>query len=73
MSDSLDRAIGRIEGRVEMVLGKIDVVLSQQAVQTEALDKVAQRTAALERWQSKMVGAAAVAGVIGGAVAKALL
>ena len=65
MNDSLERALGRVEGRVEMVLGKIDVFLETQ----EAHDK---RITKLEDWKAGILGGAAVLGFIGAALAKVL-
>ena len=64
MTDSVERALGRVEG-------KLDMVLLGQAAHGAALEEVSKRTSKLERWQSKILGAAAVMGFLGSLVLQA--
>ena len=59
MNDSVERALGRMEG-------KVDMILLGQAAHGAALEDVSQRTTKLERWQAKLIGAAAVVGFLFG-------
>jgi hypothetical protein len=65
-TDSLERALGRIEGQ-------LGAVLAGQAEAKKSLETVELRTAALERWRATVLGGAAVAGGIGGVLARVLM
>lgn len=63
MTDDLKVMLGQLDGKMDMVLKSLDegkVVM----VTLEA------RTAKLERWQSRLMGGAAVAGFVAGIVAR---
>lgn len=66
MSESLERSIGRIEG-------KIDLVLERTAVQAQALEKIDTRVTVIEEWRWKLLGASAAVGAIAGFAVKVLL
>ena len=63
------RDFGRLEG-------KVDMVLANQTVQRETSDDHEDRISRIERdsagWQGRILGGAAVLGVIGGLLAKVL-
>jgi hypothetical protein len=61
MSDEVQRALGRIEG-------KLDSVLEKQESHSDRLDNHGNRLGKLERWQSYTLGAGAAAGVLVGAL-----
>lgn len=63
MTDSMERSLGRLEG-------KVDSILASQAESKASLDRLESRTATLERWRSQMLGGAAVAGFVGGIIVK---
>lgn len=59
MTDSLERALGRLEGKVDQILATLPV--------HEA------RLTRIERWQAKIAGGIALAAFMVGLVVKALL
>lgn len=63
MTDSIERTLGRLEGKMDSVIES----LKEGREVMEALDS---RTAKLERWQSRVMGGAAVAGFVAGIVAR---
>lgn len=65
MTDSIERTLGRLDGKMDMVLES----LKEGRVVIEALD---QRTGSLERWRSYVMGGAFVAGILGGIAVKIL-
>lgn len=65
-NDSLERALGRLEGGMKGIEGKIDLVLERQ-------DGHEKRLAKVERWQAKLAGAIALASFVVGLVVKALM
>lgn len=65
LDDSVERTLGRIEGKLDAVLA--------QAEQHETLDntrfgEVFNRLGGMERWQAKVVGISLALGAIGGAL-----
>lgn len=72
-TESLERGLGRIEGRVETVLVKIELFVEQQKVHADLISAVEKRTTELEKWQSRVLGGATVLGVVGGIIAKVFL
>lgn len=66
MTDSIERTLGRLEG-------KMDSVLESLREGREVMETLESRTAVLERWQSRVLGGALVAGFVSGIVAKVLL
>jgi hypothetical protein len=65
VSVEIERALGRIEG-------KLDLLLPSVAAQEERLVVMAGRVSKLEKWQSKILGGAVVAGFLLGLVMRAL-
>jgi hypothetical protein len=65
VSVEIERALGRIEG-------KLDLLLPSVAAQEERLVVMAGRVSKLEKWQSKILGGAVVAGFLLGLVLRAL-
>ncbi len=66
MNDSLERTIGRLEG-------KVDMILAGQTVTTVALASHDIRISKVERWQNAALGGAAVVGFGLGIVARILV
>lgn len=66
MTDSLERALGRLEG-------KVDQILAGQAAHDERLTRADERLTRVERWQSKIAGGIALAAFMIGLVVRALL
>jgi hypothetical protein len=65
VSQDIERALGRIEG-------KLDLLLPSVAAQEERLTVMVGRVSKLEKWQSKILGGAVVAGFLLGIVMRAL-
>jgi hypothetical protein len=65
VSVEIERALGRIEG-------KLDLLLPSVAAQEERLVVMAGRVSKLEKWQSKILGGAVVAGFLLGLALRAL-
>jgi hypothetical protein len=65
VSQDIERALGRIEG-------KLDLLLPSVAAQEERLVVMAGRVSKLEKWQSKILGGAVVAGFLLGLALRAL-
>jgi hypothetical protein len=65
VSVEIERALGRIEG-------KLDLLLPSVAAQEERLVVMSGRVSKLEKWQSKILGGAVVAGFLLGLVLRAL-
>ena len=63
MTDSMERSLGRLEG-------KVDSILASQSVTQASLDRLESRTSAMERWKAQMMGGAAVAGFLGGFIVR---
>lgn len=63
MTDSMERSLGRLEGKVD------GMIVAQQEAKG-SLDRLENRTATLERWRAQMLGGAAVAGFVAGLVAR---
>ena len=59
MSDNIERSLGRIEAKLT---GLVDSHVEIKV----ALTRLDTRTSSLERWQSRIVGGAAVAGFVFG-------
>lgn len=59
MTDSLERAIGRLEGKVDQIL--------------VGLNSHEERLSKVEKWQSKLAGGLALAAFVVGVVVKTLL
>lgn len=57
MSDEIQRALGRIEG-------KLDEITTLQKTSTYRLNDHSRRIGMLERWQSKLLGAFAVVSLL---------
>jgi hypothetical protein len=65
VSVEIERALGRIEG-------KLDLLLPAMAAQETRLSFVTERVSKIEKWQSKVLGGAVVAGFILGLALRAL-
>jgi archaellum component FlaC len=65
MTDSIERSLGRLEG-------KVDGIINTQQEAKESLDRLENRTSTLERWRSQMLGGAAVAGFVASLIARAI-
>lgn len=63
MSDSLERAIGRLEG-------KVDMILAGQTTATTITNDHEERITKVEKWQAKLIGAGLVIGSIVGFIVK---
>lgn len=61
MSDNIERAIGRIEA-------KLDALLDTQVLQRRAHEKLASRVGVLERWRTGMVAIGAFVAAVFSAV-----
>jgi hypothetical protein len=70
MSDNIERALGRIEGKLDAALSSID---DRQEAQDKRLDNHGARIGGLEVWKARVLGIAAAAGVVGSLVVKVLL
>lgn len=66
MTDSQDRVLGRIEG-------KLDAVLERIGEQQNRLNNHGDRLGRLERWQAKLLGMAAVIAIIATYAAKLVM
>lgn len=56
MSESLERALGRLEGKVDRIL--------------DVLPQHEERIVRLETWKARLMGAAALAGFLAGLIAR---
>jgi hypothetical protein len=65
VSVEIERALGRIEGKLDLLLPAVEA-------QEQRLTYVAGRVSKLEKWQSKILGGAVVAGFLLGIVMRAL-
>jgi hypothetical protein len=65
MSVEIERALGRIEG-------KLDLLIPALGVQETRLTSMSGRVSKLEKWQSKVLGGAVAAGFLLGLVMRAL-
>lgn len=63
--DHIERALGRIEG-------KLDLLIPALAANEDRTTKLSSRVSKIEKWQSKMLGGAIVAGFLFGLVMRAL-
>lgn len=65
MSVEIERALGRIEG-------KLDLLIPATEVTNARVSAVSARVSKLEKWQSKVLGGAVVAGFLLGLIMRAL-
>ena len=65
MSVEIERALGRIEG-------KLDLLIPATEVTNARVSAVSARVSKLEKWQSKVLGGAVVAGFLLGLTMRAL-
>jgi hypothetical protein len=63
MVDSVERSLGRLEGKVDSIIKSLEDG-------SEIMARLESRTAVLERWQSRIMGGAVVAGFVAGFIAK---
>jgi hypothetical protein len=65
VSVEIERALGRIEG-------KLDLLIPATEVTNARVSAVSARVSKLEKWQSKVLGGAVVAGFLLGLIMRAL-
>ena len=65
MSVEIERALGRIEG-------KLDLLIPATEVTNARVSAVSARVSKLEKWQSKVLGGSVVAGFLLGLIMRAL-
>ncbi len=70
MSDNIERALGRIEGKLDSLVKTVETT---DANHLTRLNDHSKRIGVLENWKSKMLGVAAAGSVVAGIVAKVFL